>query len=131
MINYLKANQTDMVYAFNGRLSHTKAVLQACRSMHVKCVLHERGNSMPFYSLFENTSIHDLKNTQRLIIETWESADPEERIARATQWFHTRMGGKMENWFSFLEKQTFELPEIKPPHFESKIVSVSISNPNL
>jgi hypothetical protein len=111
IINYLKANQTDVVYAFNGRLSHTKAVLQACRSMHVKCVLHERGNSMPFYSLFENTSIHDLKNTQRLIIETWENADPLERTARATQWFHTRMGGKMENWFSFLEKQTFELPE--------------------
>ncbi len=111
MINYLKANHTDVVYAFNGRLSHTKAVLQACRSMHVKCVLHERGNSMPFYSLFENTSIHDLKNTQRLIIETWENADPDERTARATQWFNTRIGGKMENWFSFLEKQIFELPK--------------------
>jgi hypothetical protein len=79
--------------------------------MQVKCVLHERGNSMPFYSLFENTSIHDLKNTQRLIIETWENADPIERNARATKWFQTRIGGKMENWFSFLEKQTFELPE--------------------
>ena len=111
MINYLKENPTDIVYAFNGRLSHTKAVLQACKSLQVKCLLHERGNSMPFYSLFENTSIHDLKNTQRLIIETWENADPIERNARATQWFQTRIGGKMENWFSFLENQTFDLPE--------------------
>ncbi len=111
MINYLKENSTEIVYVFNGRLSHTKAVLQACKSVHVKCILHERGNSMPFYSLFENTSIHDLKNTQRLIIENWEKADPSERIERATQWFQTRIGGKMENWFSFLENQTFELPE--------------------
>jgi hypothetical protein len=111
IINYLRENQTDIVYAFNGRLSHTKAVLQACKSMQVKCILHERGNSMPFYSLFENTSIHDLKNTQRLIIEAWKNADPDERTARATQWFNTRIGGKMENWYSFLEKQTFELPE--------------------
>ncbi len=111
MINYLKSNQTDLVYAFNGRLSHTKAVLQACKFMQVKCLLHERGNSMPFYSLFENTSIHDLKNTQRLIVETWENADPIERVEKATQWFQTRIGGKMENWFSFLEAQTFELPE--------------------
>lgn len=111
MVNYLKSNQTDLVYAFNGRLSHTKAVLQACKLMKVKCILHERGNSMPFYSLFENTSIHDLKNTQRLIVEAWENADPIERVERANQWFETRIGGKMENWFSFLESQTFELPE--------------------
>jgi hypothetical protein len=111
MINYLRENPTDIVYAFNGRVSNSKAALYACQSLHVKCLIHERGNSMPFYSLFENTSIHDLKNTQRLIIETWKNADPDERTARATQWFNTRMGGKMENWFSFLEKQTFELPQ--------------------
>jgi hypothetical protein len=110
MINYLKINPTDIVYAFNGRLSHTKAVLQACKSLNVKCVLHERGNSMAFYSLFENTSIHDLKNTQRLIIESWENADPIERAETATQWYKTRISGKMENWYSFLENQTFELP---------------------
>ena len=111
IINYLKENPTDIVYAFNGRLSHTKAVLQACKSMQVKCILHERGNSMPFYSLFEHTSIHDLKNTQRLIMESWNNADPDHRTARATQWFNTRIGGKMENWYSFLENQTYELPE--------------------
>jgi hypothetical protein len=111
MINYLKAHPTDIVYAFNGRLSHTKAVLQACKSLQVTCILHERGNSMSFYSLFENTSIHDLKNTQRLMSESWNNADPKERLAIATQWFNTRIGGKMENWFSFLEKQTFELPD--------------------
>jgi hypothetical protein len=111
MINYLKANPTDLVYAFNGRFSHTKAVLQACRLMKVNCELHERGNSLPFYSLFSNTSIHDLKNTQQLILETWEKADPIEREVTARRWFETRMGGKMENWYSFLEKQVFELPD--------------------
>ena len=79
--------------------------------MKVNCELHERGNSLPFYSLFSNTSIHDLKNTQQLILETWEKADPIEREVTARRWFETRMGGKMENWYSFLEKQVFELPD--------------------
>jgi hypothetical protein len=110
MINYLKENPTDIVYAFNGRLSHTKAVLHACKKMNVKCMFHERGNSLPFYSLFENTGIHDLTNTRRLMIEAWENADPVERTTKASQWFETRIGGKMENWYSFLENQKIELP---------------------
>jgi hypothetical protein len=111
IINYLKNNKTDIVYVFNGRLAQTKAVLRACNLLGVKCILHERGNSLKFYSTFENVSIHDLKNTERLIRQTWEKADPIEKIAVAEKWFQTRIGGKMENWFSFLEDQIHTLPE--------------------
>jgi hypothetical protein len=117
MINYLKAHPTDVVYAFNGRLSHTKAVLQACKIMGVLCRLHERGNSLNYYSIFDNTSIHDLKNTQKLIDESWTKAPAETKVDRATKWFTTRIGGKMENWYSFLENQVHELP---PEWDESK-----------
>jgi hypothetical protein len=110
MINYLKEHPTDVVYAFNGRLSHTKAVLQACKAMGVLCRLHERGNSLNYYSIFENTSIHDLKNTQRLMNDMWENAPAETKVERAVKWFTTRIGGKMENWYSFLENQVHELP---------------------
>lgn len=110
LINYLKTHPTDVVYAFNGRLSHTKAVLQACKAVGVLCRLHERGNSLNYYSIFENTSIHDLKNTQRLMDETWKNAPQETKSERAIKWFTTRLGGKMENWYSFLENQVNELP---------------------
>ena len=124
IINYLKNNPTDIIYAFNGRNSTTKAVLRACNVMGVKCLLHERGNSLNYYSLFENTSIHDLKNTQRLIREAWNNADPVMRDEIATRWYLTRIGGKMENWFSFLADQIMELPE----SFDSKKENIIICN---
>lgn len=111
MLNYLRDNPTDVVYTFNGRFSHTKAVLRACNKLGVKCLLHERGNSVNYYSLFENTPIHDLKNTHNLIEKAWTEADPEERERVATEWYTTRIGGKMQNWFSFLADQVIELPE--------------------
>jgi hypothetical protein len=111
MLNYLRANHTDVVYTFNGRFSHTKAVLRACNKLGVKCLLHERGNSVNYYSLFENTSIHDLMNTHSLIEKAWAEADPEARERIAKDWYTTRIGGKMQNWFSFLADQVIELPE--------------------
>jgi len=111
MLNYLRTNPTDVVYTFNGRFSHTKAVLRACNKLGVKCLLHERGNSVNYYSLFENTPIHDLKNTHNLIEKIWSEADPKERERISTEWYTTRIGGKMQNWFSFLADQVIELPE--------------------
>jgi hypothetical protein len=111
MINYLKQNKTDIVYAFNGRLAQTRAVLRACNLLGIKCLIHERGNSQNFYSIFENTNIHDLNNTQRIIKESWTEADPIEKFAIAEKWYQTRLGGKMENWHSFLENQIHTLPE--------------------
>jgi len=115
IINYLKENPTDIFYSFNGRLSHSKAALRACNKMGVTCLLHERGNSMNHYSLFENTSVHDLQSTHKLIEKAWAEADPEERVLTATKWFQTRIGGKMQNWYSFLENQVFELPSTWDP----------------
>jgi hypothetical protein len=111
MLNYLNANQTDLVYTFNGRFSHTKAVLRACNKLGVTCNLHERGNSLNYYSIFQDVGIHDLKNTHKLIEEAWNKADPQEREDIATDWYKTRIGGKMQNWFSFLADQVMELPE--------------------
>ncbi|MEX1189847.1 MAG: hypothetical protein WED33_11360 [Bacteroidia bacterium] len=124
VINYLKENPTDILYTFNGRLSHTKAVLRACNKMNVTCLLHERGNSLGYYSLFENTSIHDLLNTHQLVEKSWIEADPEERVKTASQWFQTRIGGKMQNWFSFLKNQVFELP----PDWDAKKRNIIICN---
>ena len=111
MINYLKENPTDLVYSFNGRVAQTKAMLRACNLLGVKCLLHERGHSMYHYALFENTGIHNIKNTHRMIVDAWEKANPETREEIATNWFKSRIAGKALNWYSYLSNQTYDLPE--------------------
>lgn len=111
IINFIKDNPTDIMYVFNGRVSVSKAALSACQFMETTCILHERGNSIKHYSLFKNSSILDLNNTQNLIVSKWNSADPLQREQKASAWFNTRIGGKMENWYSFLADQIFQLPE--------------------
>lgn len=108
---YLQTHPTDRIYTFNGRYSTTRAVLRAAQACGVPCFLHERGNSLPYYSVFENTTIHDMEHTHRLIEAAWKEADPAERERIATEWYTTRMGGKMQNWYSFLAGQKHELPE--------------------
>lgn len=110
-INYLKEQSPDVMYVFNGRFAHTKAVFRACQSLGVNCRLHERGNSLNYYSVFENTGIHDAKFFQEEIERDWQKANVTERESIAHQWFQTRIGGTMENWYSFLQDQTFDLPD--------------------
>ena len=110
-INFLKEQKPDLMYVFNGRFAHTKAVFRACQAIGIKCRLHERGNSLNYYSVFENTGIHDAKFFQEEIERDWQKADASERDSVAHKWFQTRMGGTMENWYSFLKDQTFELPD--------------------
>jgi hypothetical protein len=110
-INYLKDQKPDVMYVFNGRFAHTKAVFRACQSLGVTCRLHERGNSLNYYSVFENTGIHDAKFFQEEIESNWQKADVADRESIAHKWFQTRIGGTMENWYSFLKDQTFDLPD--------------------
>lgn len=123
-LNYLRENPTDRVYVFNGRLAHTKAVLRACQKLGIDCFLHERGNSFTHYSLFENTSIHDLKNTRRLIIEMWKNADPIEREEKAKQFFEARIKGNVTNWYAFNQDQQDQLPS----NWDSKKKNIAIFN---
>ena len=110
-INYLNEQKLDVMYVFNGRFAHTKAVFRACQLLGVNCRLHERGNSLSFYSVFENTGVHDAKFFQEEIERDWQIADVTEREIIAHKWFQTRIGGTMENWYSFLKDQTFDLPD--------------------
>ena len=84
--------------------------------MNIKCLLHERGHSMHHYSLFENTTIHDLKNTERIILETWDNADEKLKVELASKWYNSRIVGKSELWYSFIDNPTSALPENWDPN---------------
>jgi len=111
LINYIKEFKPDIIYVFNGRFAHTKAAFRACKKMGVPCRLHERGNSLNYYSVFENTGIHDSAFFQNQIEISWQQAKNQEKQVIAEKWFNTRIGGTMENWYSFLEDQILELPK--------------------
>ena len=111
MLNYIQKEKPDRIYVFNGRLAHPKAVLRACQRMNVECAIHERGGTKERFSVFMNTSIHDLDNTRREIHKMWENTDSVEREAIADEFYTSRMGGKSTNWYSFTNEQKDELPE--------------------
>jgi hypothetical protein len=108
---WLAENKPDLVYAFNGRLVHTKPVLRACQQLGIECRIHERGSNKDKYSLSFNTSPHDLKYVNSKIIEAWSHADSAERISIGEDFYKTKLAGIDTSWHSFTIDQVDELPQ--------------------
>jgi hypothetical protein len=111
MKRWLNENKPDRVYVFNGRLAHTKAVLEACRQNGILCLVHERGSNKDLYSLSENTTVHDLQYVKSKIIRTWEERDPDLREETARKFYEKRKAGDLGFWYSFTQDQQEILPE--------------------
>jgi hypothetical protein len=104
-IEYINKIRPDLVYTFNGRFAHVKAVWRAAQRCSVNCVIHERGYNKFHYALFENTTPHDKEYMLRCMIDAWDAADPEKRIEVADAFYKNRLGGKEQGWYSFITKQ--------------------------
>ncbi len=102
----LNGGSYDRIYIFNGRFAITRAVLRACQSRGVECVTHERGHSLDHFSLFNNTTTHDLEHIEQAIRTCWESArDAEARNRIGARFYEDRAVGKMQAWYSFTAHQ--------------------------
>ncbi len=106
----LATGAIDRVYAFNGRMAPMRGILRASIELNVPCFIHERGQDLDHYALFENSMPHEIAKTVQWVLNDWESSElPEpERRRIATEWFEGRPKGKMGSWFSFVEGQTAE-----------------------
>lgn len=103
---YIKEHNLNEVYVFNGRLSYTKAILQAARKMEVPCYVHERGGKYTKYSLFKNHTVHDLRNITERIKDDWElNEEIESKQEIANEFYVNRSKGILGSWSSFLDKQ--------------------------
>lgn len=109
--DWIRINKPDVVFIFNGRLAHTRAIMRACQKENIKFIIHERGATKDKYALFENNSPHDLKFMQSEIIKTWNEANPEERENEGKSFYILSTSGKEVGWFSFTRKQKNILPE--------------------
>lgn len=96
-------HEPDLMYVFNGRLCHTRAILRAAERMGVELRVHDRGAdkdrfvARPFVP-------HDRERIQGEIEETWERRGPDAE-AEAHRWYRERRNGQPRDWWSFTALQ--------------------------
>jgi hypothetical protein len=105
--NYLRRHRPDHVYLFNGRVSETQAVVQACRSAGVPFSSLETGHDKDHYGIYENVIPHDLAYVEGRIWQFWESPrhTPEEKERLARQYYLDRSKGVAREYWSFVTAQ--------------------------
>jgi hypothetical protein len=91
-IDYIEKIKPNLVYVFNGRFAHVKAVWRAAQLTGVHCVIHERGFNKFHYELFENTTPHDKDYMLNCMLNAWNGADPVKRVEVADAFYNKRLG---------------------------------------
>lgn len=100
---FARQERPDLVYVFNGRFTHTRALFKACEREGIRCLVHESGSQPSHYATFENAPLHDRDNFARLVREAWHERGklPEGRRL-AEKWYEDRAGGADQAWFSYV-----------------------------
>ena len=111
LIGYIKKFHPDRIYAFNGRFAHVKAILRACQTEKVDCLMHDRGADMTKYHLWNNTIPHDRAYTVNMIEDHWKAGDVSTRAVIGATFYEERVMGKNQGWYSFTKHQVKRLPE--------------------
>lgn len=105
--NFLRGQKIDKFYFFNGRMAIVRAIMRACESEGIPFTIHEAAAGNNTYSLYDNSLPHSIGLMTQMMHENWERADnmPQERQARAEEWFQHRAKGVKVNGYSFVENQ--------------------------
>jgi len=124
--NYLNYYNPDKVYVFNGRFAPLRAALRACQNQGIEILVHERGNNLNFYSLYKNTTPHDISYINKEIEKAWESnRDHSDRNKIASDFFIDKRKGIEKSWFSFTREQ---IKDLLPPNLDGNKINIMIYN---
>jgi hypothetical protein len=124
--NYLQKHRPDRCYVFNGRFAAMRGVFRAAEAEGIDCYLHERGCDLDHFSLRKNHLPHDIPATERLIRESWDSAEGNPaREELAERWYQQRVAGVERNWHSFTRGQQ---PGLLPENWDAGYHNVTIFN---
>ncbi|MBA4240170.1 MAG: hypothetical protein C0448_05560 [Sphingobacteriaceae bacterium] len=122
--DYIKRYQLQKIYVFNGRLSYTKAILEAANAMEIECYVHERASTFSKYSLFKNHTVHNISKFTRCTLSAWEL---EKNIATkqklGNQFYIDRKNNVIGSWSSFLDLQD---PQILPEKWNPKDYNITL-----
>jgi len=113
VLDILSKGKPDLVYLFNGRFYHPKAVMRACQTLGIPFRIHERGCNPTKYFL-EPFMPHDRVRVQERTLELWQNCqDRKEAEILARGWFEKRREGADTDTKSYTSKQKRNLlPEI-------------------
>ena len=106
---HIRKYNPDVIYAFNGRVAHSKPVLRAAQKAGVECRIHERGCDIFHYGITVNTTPHDIDNFTVQMDKMWAKADPAEREKTGSSFYEERVRGKEQAWVSFVKDQQSDL----------------------
>lgn len=126
-VDYIKKYKPDVVYLFNGRFAHVRAILRACEITKTKFIVHERGANKDKYDLFLDKMPHDKSFAIDRMERQWASdADTlEKKIKVGSNFFISRKNGKPGDWLSFTKDQDKAL---LPADFDRNKINVAIFN---
>jgi hypothetical protein len=114
---FLARERPEIVYVFNGRFTHTRALFRACQQEGIRCLIHEMASRVTHYGLFENAMPHDRAYFARQAKAMWaERADDPNMREHASRWFEDRARGLDQGWFSFVKNHD---PELLPQGWDS------------
>jgi hypothetical protein len=124
--NHLLEQKPDRVYVFNGRFAPLRAALRACQKYKVECHVHEVGHTIKHYSIWVNTTIHDINYFHQKMIEKWEKdEDLTRRNEIAESFYKDRYNGKKYVYLSYTEKQEKNL---LPTHWDKSKKNIVVFN---
>lgn len=100
----IRACRPDVVITFNGRFATSKPIVAAAEQAGIVVLRHERGYTYSHYELFSD-AIHNFGYIRRRIEQSWDAADPQQRVLLGHQFFRRRRGGDGIGWYSFTADQ--------------------------
>jgi hypothetical protein len=121
---YITKHQLQKLYVFSGRLSYTRAVLDAAKAMGVDCFVHERASDFTKYSLFKNHTVHNLTKLTECIHEHWNSEkDHELKNKLGSQFYIDRENNIIGSWSTFLDLQD---PSLLPSNWDKQKHNIAL-----
>jgi len=91
--NHILKNSIEMVYVYNGRFLHERAVRDAALKLNIKCLLFE---TLRERFQIREEGFHDRINNQKVMIDIWEESklDLQKKIMLGSNWFEGLRGKK-------------------------------------
>jgi len=109
--NFIKQNNINQVYIYNGRFLHERAVWDAARAKNISVLLFETTRNHYF---LRKEGFHSRTNNQRVMLEHWEKSNLliEKRIEIGTKYF-MELRSKLRPFVTETKKQLI----ISKPYF--------------
>lgn len=119
MLRILDEEVYDKVYFFNGRHASLRGIRRACEKRKVAYAALEGGFDLNHYGVFENSTPHDIKARNLMMMEQWKN-EPDLMRGRAADFYAKRLGRVETNVLtmrSFTRDQELEkLPDSWDPN---------------